>query len=241
LEISVSVPLPFSDLYTDSSTVEFIGYCARAAAGQRTDLLIPYILQYNMILLPPALFAATIYMCLGRIILLTEASHLSVVSPRWLTGTFVSGDVLSFAILGSSSGLTILSTDHSSLATTAKWAVISGLGVQLVAFTLFGITALIFHARISKKPTSASITIGQGWTETLQMLYGVSTLVIIRSIFRLVEYAGGEDGYLLGHEWPLYVFDTLTMLAVAVTFFYYYPSNVVKDEVDHIRLRDHEC
>jgi uncharacterized membrane protein YjfL (UPF0719 family) len=216
--------------------VEVIGYCARAAAASRTDSLMPYILQYNMILLPPALFAATIYMCLGRIILLTEATHLSIISPRWLTGIFVTGDIVSFIILGSSSGLTILSTDHPSLATTAKWAVIGGLLVQLVAFALFGITALLFHARIRRKPTAASFQVDQGWTKALKMLYGVSALVIIRSIFRLIEYAGGESGYLLSHEWPLYIFDTLAMLAVAFIFFYVYPSNVVKDEVDHIPL-----
>jgi hypothetical protein len=131
--------------------VEVIGYCARAAAGSRTDSLLPYVLQYNMILLPPALFAATIYMILGRIILLTEATHLSIVSPRWLTAIFVSGDVISFMMLGSSSGLTILSTDHPSLATTAKWVVLVGLGIQLVAFALFGLTALAFHARIIRR------------------------------------------------------------------------------------------
>jgi hypothetical protein len=69
-------------------------------------------------------------------------------------------------------------------------------------------------------------------------LYGVSALVIVRSVFRLIEYAGGEDGYLLSHEWPLYAFDTLTMLAVAVIFFYVYPSNIVKDKGNHIPLSD---
>jgi hypothetical protein len=218
--------------------VEVIGYCARAAAGSRTDSLLPYILQYNMILLPPALFAATIYMILGRIILLTEATHLSIVSPRWLTAIFVSGDVISFMMLGSSSGLTILSTNHPSLATTAKWVVLVGLGIQLVAFALFGLTALAFHARIIRRPTTASFQVDQKWRKTLQMLYGVSALVIVRSVFRLIEYAGGEDGYLLSHEWPLYAFGTLTMLAVAVISFYVYPSNIVKDKGNHIPLSD---
>ena len=170
--------------------------------------------------------------------MLTEAAHLSIVSPRWLTAIFVSGDVISFMMLGSSSGLTILSTDHPSLATTAKWVVIVGLGIQLVAFALFGLTALAFHARITSRPTAASLQVDQKWRKTLQMLYGVSALVIVRSVFRLIEYAGGEDGYLLSHEWPLYVFDTLTMLAVVVVFFYVYPSNIVKDKGKHIPLSE---
>jgi hypothetical protein len=38
--------------------------------------------------------AATIYMTLGRIVLLTEGEHHSLVKLRWLTKLFVFGDVL---------------------------------------------------------------------------------------------------------------------------------------------------
>ena len=50
------------------------------------------------ILVAPALFAATIYMELGRIIMLCDGAHHSLVPLRWLTKIFVAGDVLSFVM-----------------------------------------------------------------------------------------------------------------------------------------------
>lgn len=57
----------------------------------------PYVVQSMYILLGPALFAASIYMILGRILLLTGGAVHSVIQPRWLTKTFVLGDMMCFA------------------------------------------------------------------------------------------------------------------------------------------------
>ncbi|KAM0277073.1 hypothetical protein ACHAQH_006081 [Verticillium albo-atrum] len=59
------------------------------------------------------------------------------------------------------------------------------------------------------------------------MLYGVSGLIMARSVFRLDEFIMGMDGYLLSNEWPLYVFDSVPMLAVMVIFWEWFPSMAV--------------
>ena len=51
------------------------------------------------LLLAPALFAASIYMILGRIILLVEGEAHSIIKRRWLTKIFVAGDVVCFLLL----------------------------------------------------------------------------------------------------------------------------------------------
>jgi hypothetical protein len=51
------------------------------------------------ILLAPALFAASIYMILGRIILLVGGQEHSIIRPQWLTKIFVIGDVICFLLL----------------------------------------------------------------------------------------------------------------------------------------------
>jgi hypothetical protein len=58
------------------------------------------------------------------------------------------------------------------------------------------------------------------------MLYGVSGLIMIRSIFRVVENLMGNDGYPLSHEWTLYIFDSVLMLLVTVIFYIRYPSKL---------------
>lgn len=53
-----------------------------------------------LLLVAPALYAASIYMMLGRIILVTDGEHHSIVPKRWLTKIFVVGDVISFMMQG---------------------------------------------------------------------------------------------------------------------------------------------
>lgn len=58
-------------------------------------------MQSVLILIAPALMAASIYMILGRIILLTEGEKYALIKRRWLTKLFVSGDVLSLLMQSS--------------------------------------------------------------------------------------------------------------------------------------------
>ena len=71
---------------------------ARAISCKQTPnwTLGPYIVDTILVLVAPALFAATIYMQLGRIIQLTEGEPYSIVRQSWLTKIFVGGDILSF-------------------------------------------------------------------------------------------------------------------------------------------------
>lgn len=83
----------------DILSVETIGYVGRALnAGQTYGnwTIGPYIMQSLLLLLAPALFAASIYMVLGRIILLTDGEAHSPIRVKWLTKVFVAGDVISF-------------------------------------------------------------------------------------------------------------------------------------------------
>ena len=60
------------------------------------------------------------------------------------------------------------------------------------------------------------------------MLYTVSILILVRCIYRVIEYIQGEqDGYLFTHEWTIYVLDAALMFIAMVTFFVWHP-NVLK-------------
>ena len=79
---------------------EAIGYAARAVSAHENPnySTMPYALQSLFILLAPSLFAASIYMILGRIIRLTDGDSRSLIRATRLTKIFVLGDVLSFLI-----------------------------------------------------------------------------------------------------------------------------------------------
>jgi hypothetical protein len=59
-----------------------------------------FVNQTSLILLAPALYAASIYMILRRLILILDAERYSLVPVRWLTKIFVGCDVLSFLAQG---------------------------------------------------------------------------------------------------------------------------------------------
>ena len=58
------------------------------------------------------------------------------------------------------------------------------------------------------------------------MLYAASGLILVRSIFRVVEYLQGNKGYLISHEIFLYIFDTVLMAAVMVLFAIWYVGDL---------------
>jgi hypothetical protein len=55
----------------------------------------PYIIQSMLILLGPAFYAASIYMLLGRLVVLIDGEQNCLISTRWLTKIFLLGDILS--------------------------------------------------------------------------------------------------------------------------------------------------
>lgn len=134
--------------------------------------------------------------------------------------------------------------------------IIGGLFVQLIFFTLFVCVAGDFHRRLLKDiPVKKRYTPGAlfrkarhnridssslsnaavlpreavlelPWKRHLYVLYATSALILVRSIFRVIEYIQGNAGYLLSHEVYLYVFDATLMFLVMVLFNWIHPSQI---------------
>lgn len=188
----------------------------------------PYAVQNVFILLGPALFAASIYMCLSRIIRSICAEHHSLIKPRNLTRTFVTGDVLSFVVQGSAAGLMVTGNNPK----LGEGIVIAGLMIQTIVFGFFLVTAFVFQRRAQMNPTDESCDASVPWQKSMRMLFIVSALITVRSCFRVVEYAMGNDGYLLGHEWTLYIFDSVLMFIVMVVYYLWYPNWIVPQKLE---------
>jgi hypothetical protein len=102
--------------------------------------------------------------------------------------------------------------------------VLGGLGIQVIFFGLFIIASITFEVRMARNPTGKSHT--APWRKHMIMLYITSALILIRSVFRLIEYGQGFHGYLLSHEVYLYIFDALLMLATMLVMNWIHPSEV---------------
>ncbi|RAL08018.1 RTA1 domain-containing protein [Aspergillus homomorphus CBS 101889] len=205
---------------------EVIGYCGRALSGHQSPdwTLGPYIIQSTLLLVAPALFAATIYMILGRIILLVRGEHHSIIRLKWLTKIFVIGDVLSFMMQASGAGLMVKSksaTDH-----TGENVIVGGLVVQILFFCFFITVAVIFQRRIYRHPTVRSESPSIPWRKHFFSLYAMSFLILIRSIVRFIEYIQGQQGYVITHEAFIYVFDAVPMFLTLCILVVVHPSEI---------------
>lgn len=188
----------------------------------------PYIIQSIFLLLAPVLFAASLYMTLGRLIRAVQGDSYSIISPRWLTKVFVAGDVASFFIQGGGAGFMVQGSNPDSMK-TGQNIIVGGLVLQVVMFAFFIVTGLHFNIRFRRHAPTTETSARIPWQGTLNMLYVTSSFVMVRNIFRVVEYVGGSDGYLLSTEWPLYVFDGVLMLFTMSYFFWRYPSEIKLD------------
>ncbi|KAF2177067.1 RTA1-domain-containing protein [Zopfia rhizophila CBS 207.26] len=224
---------------------ETIGYMGRIISAKDKLSLGPYVMQTLLLLLGPALFAASIYMILGRIILLTDGERFSLIRRTWLTKIFVSGDVLSFFMQGAGGGIMSSGDGDENVTKVGERVIIGGLFVQLFFFGFFAVAAGIFQYR--GRAHLNKIAKDVAWKKHLYVLYIVSILILIRSVFRVVEYLQGNDGYLLRHEAFLYIFDAVLMLAVMAIMNVVYPGDIaimLKERSDTgsvLELERQEC
>ncbi|KAH6716517.1 RTA1 like protein-domain-containing protein [Leptodontidium sp. MPI-SDFR-AT-0119] len=200
---------------------EWIGYVCRILSHYNMDSMAIFIMQTLLLLLPPSLFAASIYMVLGRLILYTNGESMAPIRANWLTKIFVIGDVFSFLVQAGGGSMMA----NASSQNLGKNLVILGLVLQILFFGLFVITSVIFHRRMIASPTQSSLR--APWQKYLYALYGASLLILIRSLFRIFEFAGGHDGTLMSSEVYIYIFDAVLMWGVMVAFNVVHPGEII--------------
>ena len=203
-------------------SVEEIGYIARAVSFNSTGSLLPYLLQAIFLLLPPVFFAASLYMVYSRLVRAVQGERFSLLSPRWTTAVFVVGDFVCLSIQSDGSGLLV----KPNLVHIGNYIIVAGLGIQVLMFAGFVSCCLNFNVRFRAHLAETGATVDVPWQSCLNMLYLTSMAILVRNIYRMIEFIMGQDGYLLTTEWPTYVFDGTLMLLVMVGFFIWYPSQL---------------
>ncbi|KAF2259746.1 RTA1-domain-containing protein [Lojkania enalia] len=239
---------------------EVVGFIGRIfSRSNDLSALAPFLIQAIFILTAPTLFAASIYIVLGRIILLVDGERYSWIRQRHLTWAFVMGDMMSLSLQSNGGGLTGGKSEFA--INLGKIMIIAGLFAQLAFFGLFIGVAGRFHYRLlndkpvekhvsfrwfhwlnrfrwrkASRPSSSTYATYNGpiavninelpWRRHIYVLYFSSVLVFVRSVFRVIEYIQGEDGYLLSNEMYLYVFDAVLMFVVMVMFNLIHPSQL---------------
>ncbi|PVH86718.1 RTA1 like protein [Cadophora sp. DSE1049] len=193
------------------------GYIARKFSAESPTEVLLYIAQSLLIILPPSLYAATIYMIYGRIAVFANAPGASIIRPVRVTKIFVVGDVIAFLIM----------------ANTGQKVILFGLFVQLAFFGFFLFVALIFYKRMQSSPARYTIpSYGKHtWVQLIKLLFAAAAIIILRCIFRVIEFGQGHSGYLATHEVYMYIFDALPMFLVQAMFHLVHAGDVMPANV----------
>ncbi len=215
-----------------------LGYIFRYLSAKNTSSIMLYALQSLLIILPPSLYAATIYMIYGRIAVFVNAPDASIIRPSRVTKIFVTGDVISFCMQAGGGGLMA----QASMADMGEKVMLLGLFSQLVFFGFFLLVSLIFWKRMRSSPARYTIpSYGKrSWITLLKLLFTAAAIIILRCIFRIIESSQGREGYLASLEAYMYVFDAVPMFLVQAMFHFVHAGDVFPRNFGMEKLADND-
>ncbi|KAJ9101023.1 hypothetical protein QFC20_005307 [Naganishia adeliensis] len=208
-----------------STTTMTIGFVIRIIRHNNISIGV-YCAETMFILLSPCGFLAQDYVLVPRL-----ASYLGyeehLYKAHLVVKFFIWSDVVTFLLQAGGGGMSAIQ----SMANTGKYLALIGLILQLISFLFFCTITVRWGFLVHKHErgtsshemtrtgyTSPGVVAVQtgGWKHDWRYLYAsifVSMIgFIIRSFFRIVEYAQGYDGYLRGHEGYFYLLDALPLL-----------------------------
>ncbi|GAA6006007.1 RTA1 domain-containing protein [Rhodotorula paludigena] len=206
---------------------ETLGYAFRRVSSDhltgRGKALGFYVCQELLLILSPAFMCASYYMCFGRLIQFVGETWTPIPS-KWVTATFVTVDVVSIVVQGA--GGSLFASDDPDTFSKAKPILLVGFIIQIIGLGLFSIFAGIYHLRARR----AAVPPG-GWTKCLYTLYAGCVCVLVRGIFRTIEFGtgtgGDEKGYLLSIEAWLYGLEFAPILLAGIILSLSYPGRYV--------------
>lgn len=211
---------------------EFLGYIGRTISYDNIDDQRPYIMQTLLLLIGPPFFSASIYMVFGRMVtnVLHNENYL-LLYPKYITKVCVVGDIISLLLQAAGGGIMASTQKNINNFSLGENVILGGLGVQILFFGFFVIIEATYYIRLHKNMHSNEYNtkiINQeirffpqkfnNWKTVLFSLFICSIFILIRSVYRVVEFSQGNNGYIARHEWFLYFFDALMMFFNAFLF-----------------------
>ena len=136
---------------------------------------------------------------------------------------FVGSDILSFIIQGAGSGI-LVSASSAGQATTGTSLLIAGLVIQVLSVLIYLAIAFIFYLNASTKMNKE--------TKSLFIaLYVAGVMVLLRSVFRVVEFSSGYAGPIVVNENFMYGLDFVPLCLALICFLIVHPEKVLKEVV----------
>jgi len=190
----------------------------------------------------PATFLAFNYIIYGRLVRnrVGEGYSLRFIPPRRVSTFFVISDVSTFVIQGGGGGLQ--ASANSKTAQLGTRVVLVGLVLQLISYAFFVFLVVYVHRRVMDKERPHPIRQDPSFI-VIWLVYFSSVFILIRGVYRTIEFAQGHGGFLITHEVYFYLFDALPLLLAIIIYVPFWPGKYVEEKVvqmDSIRLQSRD-
>jgi hypothetical protein len=129
---------------------------------------------------------ATVYFQFGRL-LRASGRRLGCLPARLVGRVFLIADVVTFIIQAGGGGQT--ASTNASMRDMGAKTVLLGLGVQIVVFTLFAVGLVVATTQRSYRLCNVAAL-----KPVYRVMYAVTLLIYVRSLYRVVEYTGMVTG-----------------------------------------------
>lgn len=221
---------------------EMIGYIGRLLIRQNPFGIASNGINIFCLVIGPSFIAAGVYLTLKHVVIFCGPEY-SRIRPKWYPWIFILCDVASILIqaIGGAIGAGATSGENQSILQTGEALIITGIVLQVVTMSVFGLLAVDYFLRrrsMARRGPSASVessperalkempAMGSVAYDPRKFRYFILAVtsayvtILIRCIFRIVEMAGGWGGPIMKDETLFLVLDGTMVLwaALALTF-----------------------
>lgn len=204
-----------------------MGFFIRIVLPNNPDSSMLFLSQQLLILLSPAAFLAFNYLLYGQFVADCLDPSYSRIPPRKAATWFVISNLVSSLIQTVGGGL-----QTSKSVSTDKLGVnmvLAGLAIQTIPFALFIFLCLHVYKHIRAHGISLS---SETWGPIVPALLFSSATIMLRCIYRIIEYIQGSGGYLMTHELWLYLLDALPLFIGIIVYIPFWPSKYLVVKTD---------
>lgn len=101
----------------------------------------------------------------------------------------------------------------------------ASLVLQIVLYAFYLAILGTWHRRVQQAKVASPLS-----RRYLGALYACGVLILLRCVYRTIEYSKGAEGYLALHEAYYYVFDALVILGMMVLLNVYHPGKYFAED-----------
>ncbi|KAI4854494.1 hypothetical protein E4T44_00136 [Aureobasidium sp. EXF-8845] len=202
--------------------LEIIVYGLRALSAVTTIPPVLVAVQSLSISIAPSLLAISIHLALAEVTKSTKGGHFQAMRMNTLTNLLAVGYLISISYQCQGASFNIHTPGGND---TSKIFDVGNLLLQIGLLGVSAVAASDLQGRMRNSSDLSSSKFLTIWKNDLVMLYCVGTLVLLRTLFRLLEQFVMLEHLPFLHEWASFIFDGDMMLAALVFFYCYHPAS----------------